>query len=145
MTTRPRRRSPSDDRGAMVVEFVIVIPILFMILALMYAFGEKVQTDGLLDAGTRDAARAATQARTYSDAVAAANSAIDSSVGIGPGGCLSGTLQVSVEPDAADFAPGAVVTVRATCEHDVDLLGATLRLHPSSTFSSALDPNRGIN
>jgi Flp pilus assembly protein TadG len=129
------------DGGAMVVEFVIIIPALFLVLALIYAFGQKVQADGLLDSGARDGARAASQARNFDDARTLALAAVTSVIGTSSPGCVR-TLSVDVDGgDPAAFVPGGIVTVVASCTY-TDYLGISMR--PRATFSSPLDVNRGI-
>jgi Flp pilus assembly protein TadG len=128
----------------MVVEFVIVIPILFLVFALIYAFGQKVQADGLLDSGARDGARAASQARSFDEAQRVATLAVTSVIGGSSAEC-SNSLVVSVDDgDASQFEPGQPVTVDASCNYHVYLAGVTLTLKPKSSFSSQLDVNRGV-
>jgi Flp pilus assembly protein TadG len=128
----------------MVVEFAILIPVLFLIFALIYAFGQKVQADGLLDSGARDGARAASQARSFDEAQDVARQAVTEVIGSSSTECTN-TLNVTVDDgDATRFEPGQPVTVLASCRYHAYIAGVTLTLNPTSTFSSELDVNRGI-
>ena len=134
---------PRGDDGTLAVEFVIVAPLFFLLLALVFAYGRVAQVNGTMEAGVRDAARSASQAR---DAVAArerAEQVIRTALGPGATGCLS---SLEVEP-IPQFAPGVPVTITASCRYPLDDLGlpgfpgaVTTR----STFLSQLDPNRGV-
>lgn len=133
-----------DDRGSLSVEFVIVTPIIFIVLALIYAFGRVAEANGVLDAGTRDAARVATQANSYQQAQTAAEQVVREEVGTGSKSCQD-TLQVNV---SNDFTPGQPITVTATCTYalsDLGVPGAPASLTVSSQFTSFLDPNKTIN
>ncbi|HEY7009324.1 MAG TPA: TadE family protein [Jatrophihabitantaceae bacterium] len=135
MTTR--------DRGSLSIEFVIITPMIFLIFALIYVFARVAEVNGVLDTGTRDAARVATQADTYGDAAAAAERVVREEVGTGSQRCLD-TLVVDV---SKNFEPGQTITVTARCSYpisDAGLPGAPGTLTVSSQFSSVLDPNRTI-
>lgn len=142
------RISRQDDRGSLSVEFVIVTPMIFIVLALIYAFGRVAEVNGVLDTGTRDAARVATQANSYQQADAAAKQVVRQEVGTGSKKCQD-TLQVTVAGgDAANFRPGRPITVTATCTYalsDLGIPGAPASLTVSSQFTSFLDPNKTIN
>ena len=142
MTGRPSRRR---DTGSLSLELVVALPALFVLLALVYAYGRVAQVGGTLDAGVRDAARVATQARSAETAFQAAEAAIRDSLGEGATSCQD-SLRVEPIP-AADFVPGAPVTVRASCTipmRDLWLPGMTGEITTSSAFTSQLDPNRGV-
>jgi Flp pilus assembly protein TadG len=137
------RAGAAGDRGSLSVEYVIITPLLFLVFALIYVFGRIAQVDGVLDAGTRDAARVATQAPSYAQAQQAAERVVREEVGTGSSKC-SDTLDVSV---SNNFSPGATITVRATCSYpvsDAGLPGAPGTLTVTSQFSSVLDPNRTV-
>lgn len=135
--------SARDDRGSLAVEFVIVAPMLLLVLALIYVFARVAEVNGVLDTGTRDAARVATQAFTYAQARTAARRVVAEEVGGGSAECLR-TLEVTVSDN---FLPGRTITVTARCTYplsDAGLPGAPGSLTVSSDFSSVLDPNRGV-
>jgi Flp pilus assembly protein TadG len=124
---------------------VLTMPALFVLLALVYAYGRVAQVNGALDAGVRDAARVATQARSAGTAHQAAEAAIRDSLGEGATSCQD-SLRVEEIP-AVGFEPGVPVTVRASCTipmRDLWLPGMTGEITASSAFTSQLDPNRGV-
>lgn len=136
-------RTVADDRGTLSVEYVIITPMIFLVFALIYVFGRIAQVDGVLDAGTRDAARVATQAPSYQQAAQAAEKVVRQEVGTGSAKCLN-SLTVSVSDN---FAPGNTITVTATCSYavsDAGLPGAPGSLTVTSQFSSVLDPNKTL-
>ncbi len=136
-----RLRAVRDERGSLSIEYVFFTPMVFLVFALIYIYARVAQVNGVLDTGTRDAARVATQAFSYSAAQQAAQEVIRDEVGTDSQECLD-TLQVAVSPN---FAPGQTITVTASCSYpisDAGLPGAPGTLHVSSQFSSILDPNR---
>lgn len=139
---RPRTRVDAD-RGALAVEFSIIVPMLLMLLALVFAYGRVGQVNGTMEAGVRDAARSASQTRTLTDAQATAERVLRGALGPGATGCLN-TLRVDPIPV---FEPGFAVTVTASCSYsmqDLGLPGFPGSVTTRSTFSSPLDPNRGV-
>ena len=133
------------DAGSMAVELAFVMPVLLLMVALLFGYGRVAQVSGALEAGTRDAARAASQARSIPAAQGAAERAVVSSLGGTAGECAGG--KPTVELVGVVFAPGSSVTVRATCVYPLgDVLpGAPGSANVSSSFTSPLDPNRGLN
>jgi Flp pilus assembly protein TadG len=130
-----------NDRGSLSIEFVFVTPMIFLVFALIYVFARVADVNAVLDTGTRDAARVATQAFSHADASAAAENVVREEVGHGSQECRN-TLRVSV---SNNFQPGQTITVTASCSYpisDAGLPGAPGTLHVSSQFSSVLDPNR---
>jgi hypothetical protein len=132
-------RRQRDDRGSLAVELVIAAPLLLGMLSLVYGYGRVSQVNGTLEAGTRDAARVATQERTLGDAQDAAERAVETSVPPGP--CRD-TVDVVL---SGDFLPGETLTVQARCTYPLDdvLPGLPGDVTARSEFSSPLDPNRG--
>lgn len=137
--SRPR----SGDTGSMAVELVIIMPLLLLLLSVVYAYGRVAQMNGTLEAGTRDAARSASQARSAAEAQTVAERAVRSSLPAGAAQCL-GTLDVSLRDGV--FTAGLPVTVTSTCRYPLgDLLpGAPGNVQASSSFTSPVDPNRGL-
>ena len=131
------------DRGALALEFVMIVPLLFMLLGLVFAYGRVAQANGTMEAGVRDAARSASQARDAADAQVTAERVLRTALGPGAAGCLN-TLAVDPIPV---FEPGFPVTVSAHCSYslrDLGLPGTPGSVTTRSTFSSPLDPNRGV-
>jgi Flp pilus assembly protein TadG len=136
-------RLRAGDDGSMAVEMVIVIPVLLLLVALVFAYGRAAQVNGTLQAGVRDAARTASQARDQLDAQTRAEAVVREALGPGATGCQN-TLQL----DPVTFQLDVPVTVTARCSYplnDLGLPGAPGSITASATFSSPLDPNRGLN
>lgn len=135
----PRTR----DAGSMAVELTIIMPLLLLMLSLVYAYGRVAQMNGTLEAGTRDGARSASQARSALEAQAVAEQAVRSSLPAGAQECLS-SLDVGLRDGV--FQAGLPVTVTATCSYPLgDLVpGVPGSVTASSSFTSPVDPNRGV-
>ena len=136
--TGPRER----DAGSMAVELTIIMPLLLLMLSLVYGYGRVAQVNGTIEAGTRDAARSASQARSVAEAQEVAERAVRISLPAGATQCLS-SLDVALD---GLFAGGQAVTVTSTCSYPLgDLLpGVPGTVEASSSFTSPLDPNRGV-
>lgn len=136
-------RLPRGDRGSAAVELALVMPLLLAMLSLVYGYGRVAQVSGTLEAGTRDAARSASQARSALEAEQVAESAVLTSLNGVPQRCLD-TLDVGLRGGL--FRSGFPVTVTARCSYSLaDLLpGVPGSLQAASSFTSPLDPNRGV-
>lgn len=132
-----------SDTGSMAVELTIIMPLLLLMLSLVYAYGRVTQMNGTLEAGTRDAARSASQARSAVEAQAVAEQAVRTSLPAGATRCLD-TLQVLLRDGV--FQAGLPVTVTSTCRYPLgDLVpGVPGSVEASSSFTSPVDPNRGV-
>jgi Flp pilus assembly protein TadG len=156
---------PRGDEGSLSIEFVMLTPMIFLMLALIYLMGRVAEVHGVLDAGTRDAARVATQARATPGRTAAANAltaatkVMTAQVGTGSDSCkdslvvtmtvLAGGVQQPVvdAPGNDNFVGGNTITVTATCNYsiaDLGLPGFNGSLTTRSQFSSMIDPNRTV-
>lgn len=126
----------------MAVELAFVMPLLFAMLSLLYGYGRVAQMNGTMEAGTRDAARSASQARSAAEAQQVAERAVRSSLPAGATACLD-TLAVALQ---GVFEGGYAITVETTCRYPLgDLLpGVPGTVEASSSFTSPLDPNRGV-
>lgn len=141
--TWPVVRGVRGERGSLALEFVMIVPAIFLLFGLIFMYGRAAQVNGTLESGTRDAARSATVARSLADAEDAARSAVVTALSAGPASCVA-TLSVTV---SGSFQPGEPITVTSTCHYsiaDIGLPGAPGTISPTSTFTSTLDPNRGI-
>jgi len=135
-----RRRT---ERGSLAVEMAMIAPGLLMIFGLIFAYGRAAGVNGTLESGTRDGARSATMARSYDDAVARAQEAVADAITGTPQTCQN-SLEVTV---SQNFQPGEAITVTATCTYglnDLGLPGAPGSIRPESSFTSMLDPYRGV-
>jgi hypothetical protein len=138
--TGPRR----GDAGSLSLEYVLTAPLILLVFGLIFAFGLIAETNGVLDAGTRDAARAASRSATYAQALQAAERIVREEVGTGSDTCLR-TLTVALTP-AGELRPGETLTVRSSCTYALgdSIGGIPGSLSVSSAFSSMVDPNRGL-
>jgi Flp pilus assembly protein TadG len=141
--SRARSWSGPGDAGSMAVELTIIMPLLLLLLSLVHAYGRVAQMNGTLEAGTRDAARSASQARTAVEAQEAAERAVRSSLPAGAAECLA-SLDVGLRDGV--FEAGLPVTVTSSCRYPLgDLVpGVPGSVAASSSFTSPVDPNRGV-
>jgi Flp pilus assembly protein TadG len=108
------------ERGSMAVEFVVVAPAFALLLLLVSAGGQWVSITGQVGGAARDAARAASVARSPADAVAQAQLAASQDL---PGLCSGssgGRPQVTIMPVSgghpAAFANASGIEVRVACD-----------------------------
>ncbi|GAA1936104.1 TadE/TadG family type IV pilus assembly protein [Nocardioides marmoribigeumensis] len=135
--------SRRDERGSMAIEMAIIIPSLLLIFGLIYAYGRAAQVNGTLESGTRDAARSATIARSYDEAKDRARRVVDAAIVDLPRSCRQ-SVRVTVSDN---FVPGEPITVDAECDYalsDLGLPGAPGDITARSSFTSMLDPYRGL-
>jgi Flp pilus assembly protein TadG len=121
----------------------MVAPGILLILALIYAYGRAGQVNGTLESGTRDAARSVTLARSYDEALQRAEAVMTDALQGVPQDCQD-SLVVTLE---GDYVPGKPVTVVTRCTYglsDLGLPGAPGTLTAESSFTSMLDPYRGL-
>ncbi|MDH2413238.1 TadE/TadG family type IV pilus assembly protein [Nocardioides sp. CER19] len=143
-----RRR---DERGSLALEMVMIAPALLLLLGLIYAYGRVGQVNGVMESGARDAARSATLARSMQEARDRAEQVVDDALRAAPPTCRDHpTVTVSggdpAHPDA--FVPGGVIRVAVSCTYDISdlgLPGAPGTLTSRSSFTSMLDPHRGVD
>ncbi len=131
-----------DDRGSASLELVLVTPALIVLLLFVVFVGRLEQARGDVDRAARDAARAASIARTSDQARADGEAAARSTLQAGGVSCRDLTVDVNVD----DFAPGGSVAARITCGvdlADVALLDVPGRRTLTATFSEPVDVYRG--
>jgi Flp pilus assembly protein TadG len=92
------------------VEFVVLAPLLLLLMLFVVGAGRVVEAHGQTDGAARDAARAASIARTLADANANALQAAQTDLN---GWCNAGTLAVNVGGYAAG-SPQVTVQVQCT-------------------------------
>jgi Flp pilus assembly protein TadG len=105
---RAPRAGRRGERGSMTVEFVIVAPLVIGLMLFLVLAGRVVEAHGQVDGAARDAARAASVARTAGDAQAAADLAVRHD---------TGTLCQA--PQLQGYAPGStavVITLHCTVD-----------------------------
>jgi hypothetical protein len=137
------RRARDSEAGSLAIELAMVAPGILMIFALIFAYGRAGQVNGTLESGTRDAARSATMARSYDEARDRAKAVLLDAIKDTPQSC-----QDSMDVDiVGDYEPGEPITVSARCTYnlsDLGLPGAPGDLTAESSFTSMLDPYRGL-
>lgn len=110
------RQRHSAERGSLTLEFVIAVPLFILLLLFMVYAGKIVSGFGQVDGAARDAARAASDARTTAAAKLSAQQAVDADLN---GVCAGGPVIDSM----SGFAPGSNdVTVRITCTLNLSYL-----------------------
>ena len=107
------------DEGTTSVELVLVAPVFLAALLLVVGLGRIVEAEGRVQGAARDAARAASIARSATLASDAGRQA--ASVNLDEGGVSCAAFEVAV--DTADFRPGGHVRVSVTCRADLSGLG----------------------
>ena len=109
-------RRHSSDRGAAVVEFALVLPLLIAILIGTIAFGHAFHIQTVIDNAARDGVRVYTIGNDADPAAAARDTAIQSA---SPSIALT-AAQIAVQPDPCTAGANARVTITLT---DFQLLG----------------------
>lgn len=138
-------RRTRDESGSLAVEFAIIAPAILLIFGLIFAYGRAAGVNGMLEAGTRDAARSATQARSYLEAKAVAESVIKEAMASAPEECRN-KITVELSPED-EYLPGNAIVVTARCSYglsDIGLPGAPGTVTAKSSFTSMMDPYRGV-
>jgi Flp pilus assembly protein TadG len=104
------------ERGSISVELVVLAPGLALLLLLIAAGARVVEVQGHIDGAARDAARAATIARSYTQAVQAAEQAAQADLG-STSLCAPRTVGVQVAgyPAVPLAVTAGTVTVTVTC------------------------------
>ncbi len=137
------RQPARDERGSLAVEMAMITPAILLVFGLIFAYGRVSQVNGTLESGTRDAVRSATMARSVDEARDRARAAIRDAIRATPQACQD-SVQVDV---VGDFVPGEPITLEAECTYglsDIGLPGAPGTVTAHSSFTSMLDPYRGV-
>jgi Flp pilus assembly protein TadG len=101
------------ERGSLTVEFVLLAPLLIVLMLFLVLAGRVVEAHGQVDGAARDAARAASLARSPGQAVTDAQAAVNADIhGWCPGVIVNGFVQGST-----------AVTVTLHCSLDLTFLG----------------------
>lgn len=140
---RARGAVTRPQRGSASLELVLATPALIALLLLVVAGGRVVQARGDVDAMARDAARAASVARSPAEAVARAEAMVHERVGQGGVQCR----EPAVATDTAAFRPGGFVGVSVTCHVDlaaVTLLGISASRSIEGRATEVVDERRGV-
>jgi Flp pilus assembly protein TadG len=112
--TTSREEGRRSERGSISVELVVLAPGLALLLLLIAAGARVVEVQGHIDGAARDAARAASVARSFTQAVQAAREAAQAD--LGPTSlCAPRTVGIQVAGYRAVPLTGGAVTVTVTC------------------------------
>ena len=132
------------ERGSATTELVLLTPVLIIVLLFVVALGRVASAHQEVDAAARDAARAATNARSAQSARIDGTDAARTS--LVAGGVTCRTLTVDV--DTTDFRPGGLVTATVACTLELgDLAGLRLPANRTmtSSFTAPVDEFRGVS
>jgi Flp pilus assembly protein TadG len=141
------KRGDRTDRGSMAVEFVIAAPALVLLLLLVSAGGQWLNLTGDVSAAARDAVRAASLARTFTDAQAQAQAqAAQDLTGVCAGGGPAANVQLiqgGAHVGPGDFGTAQQVQVTVSCVASLGVF-RTIGFPVSQTFTDTaaapLDP-----
>ena len=103
------------ERGTMSIEMVVLVPVLLLITMVAVAGGRIVSAQGMVEAASRDAARAASMERSVGAASTAANRSL-SQADTANASCSAGV-------DVGGFRRGGAVTVSVSCRVKLSDLG----------------------
>ncbi len=141
MTPRARLQ---DDRGSIAVELAFLMPLLLLLLALLYGYGRVAQVERHHGGGR--ARRRPRRQPVAQRGRGARGRRAGGPQQPGPGAtACQDTLSVTLRDGL--FRAGFPVTVTARCRYplgDLGLPGVPGRVDVSSTFTSPVDPNRGV-
>jgi Flp pilus assembly protein TadG len=123
---------------------VLLAPLLFAFFCFVIGLGRLDEAHGKLVGAARDAARAASDARTAPDAVTAATGAAQADLADSGLTCR----HVGVHVNTGQFTPGGIVSVAVSCT--TDLADVTVSGLPgaktlTASASAPLDRYRAVN
>ncbi len=131
MTYAARRR----DAGTMSLELALLAPVLVAFMMLMVGLGRVVEAQSQVDGAARDAARAASIARTRLGAQNAAVAAAQATMSGKKQWCQGGP-RTSIQWGRTQWRRGGQVTTSVQCV--IDLSGLSLiKLTPSKTMTGS--------
>jgi Flp pilus assembly protein TadG len=131
-----------DERGSAAAELTLLTPLLILLLLFVVFCGRLADTKLRINDVAHQAARAATLARTPSQATA--NAQAIASAALASAGITCQSLSVST--DTQGLKPGSTVTVTVSCSvglGDLTSLGVPGSRTFQSSFSSPVDVWRG--
>lgn len=150
--TAPHHHRSAPESGTATLELVIVAPMIFAIMALIFACGLFSRTENVIDQTARDSARAATAQNDRGEVQPLADKVTAEGLRSAPASCRD-SASVSSEvssgafglPDVGDPTAVETVSVTVTCVLDLSEL-AFIPFRPvtvTRTFTSPLDRFRG--
>jgi Flp pilus assembly protein TadG len=131
-----------DERGSAAAELTLLTPLLIIMLLFVVLCGRVADTELRINDVAHQAARAATVARSSSQAIANAQSTASAALASAGINCKS----LAVSTDTQGLRPGSTVTVTVFCTvglGDLSLLGVPGSRTFESSFSSPVDVWRG--
>lgn len=134
---------PTVDRGSASLELVLVTPVLVALLLFAVLAGRLAQARADVDRAARDAARAASLARSSESAVLDGEAAARATLAEGGVSCTH--LDVTV--DTSRFSAGGTVAATVTCAvtlTDLSLLGVPGSRTLNARFAQPVDTYRGL-
>ncbi|MGY6655371.1 TadE/TadG family type IV pilus assembly protein [Amycolatopsis sp. TRM77291] len=146
-SSKPCRRAQlcmlrRDERGSAAAELTLLTPLLILLLLFVVLCGRLADTKLRINDVAHQAARAATLARTPSQATA--NAQATASAALASAGITCQSLSIST--DTQGLKPGSTVTVTVSCSvglGDLTMLGVPGSRRFESSFSSPVDVWRG--
>ena len=132
-----------EERGSASVELALITPVLIVLLLVVVSLGRVAGARADVDAAARDAARAAVNARSASQAIAFGGQAARASLDEGGVTCRSLTVDI----DISDFRAGGLVRATVSCRVELDTLtGSALPGSHTITasFLAPVDRYRGL-
>ena len=117
------------EAGGAAIELTLLTPLLLVLLFFAVALGRLVEARNLVDGAARDAARAASLARSPTAAIRAAQQTAAATLGTAGASCR----EAQTSTDTSAFRPGGWVAVTVTCTADLADLAA-LRLPGTETI-----------
>lgn len=131
-----------DERGSVATELTLLAPLLIILLLFVVFCGRLADSRLRVDDAAHQAVRAATLARSSTQAGAAARSTADAALAHAGVSCRS----LTVTAQLGGLQPGSTVMVTVTCDislSDLTLLGVPGATTAESTASSVVDQWRG--
>jgi Flp pilus assembly protein TadG len=131
------------DAGTMALELALLTPLLVAFMMVMVGLGRVVEAQSQVEGAARDAARAASLARTGPDARTAADSAAEQTLS-GRKWCRR---QPATEVDLREWRRGGQVSVKVSCEIDLSglsLIGFSATRTMNGTATAPIDTFRRI-
>jgi Flp pilus assembly protein TadG len=144
MTPRRWRSRACEERGSLALELVVLTPVLVLTLWLVGALSLRAMVaHAQVDSAARDAARAASIARSPATAQQAADATAASSLQQAQRSCQA----IRVVTDTTHFQPGGTVQVTVTCTirlHDLGLPLLPGDRTTSASYRAPIDLHRGL-
>lgn len=138
------KRQPNSERGSAAVELVLVTPVLIALLLFVVGLGRLAGANGEVQAASRDAARAAANARSpraaHQAGIAAAIATLQDR------GVECRSLDVTINADVFRADGLVAATVRCTVDlSDATSVGFPVSKTLTATFTAPVDRHRGVD